>query len=160
MQLIPHPMALPGCCFKCRTGSENREWFIDFEFSMDDFGAVIICNACVEEMAQGAGMITAAQATDYKEWHENALRELAEATIRIEGLEQAIDGLRLAGGSTRSYSLGDAPVFDAPAEPELPVGQVELDSGEGEITESLHDSGVAELSDDADSNGGQFTLNL
>lgn len=159
MQLIPHPMALPGCCFKCRTGSENRQFFIDFDFSFDDFGAVILCDECVYEMGHAANMITSKEFETLKQNYHQALVEVEEIRIINEGLEQAIDGLRLAGSSTRTYSNANPSLLDEATEPEPLDGQVELDSGEGTSAESLHDSGVAELSDDAATDG-TFTLNI
>lgn len=159
MELMPEPMALPGCCFKCRAGSNNRDFFVDTEFSMDDFGAVYICNECIAEMAHAAGYILPEEARKLK-FQANFLKEEnEELEQKIFGLEQAIDGLRIAG---RSFRLdpeldADSPSGEVNEEPSEVTG--ELGEGEGESPEPLHDEGMAELSDD-DSSAQSFSLDL
>lgn len=162
MELIPHPMALPGCCFKCRTGSENRDWFIDFNFSIDDFGAVIICNECIRQMAQVAGYFTPDQAAAMTEENRLLRIEIAAITIRAEGLEQAVDGLRLAGSSVRTYSESDVVLHSVEdhSEPSNEPGKREdsVESGEEISAGSVHDEGMAIVPDDASS--GQFRFDI
>lgn len=159
-ELIPQPYALPAVCFKCNTGQESRDWFIDFNFNMEMFGAVIICNECVVAMAHAAGMITATEAT--KLTNENSrLKELTEELkTTIFGLEQAIDGLRIAGSVSRvdpdvSVDLG----VDS-TEQDSQLGESNMVADSGEIDESSDDTNLAGLSD-ANSNGaGVFKLSL
>lgn len=148
MELMPEPMALPGCCFRCRAGSNNRDFFIDFEFSMEFHGAVYICNECLAEMAHTAGYILPDEARNYKLQVNLLTEENEELTTKIFGLEQAIDGLRIAGRSFGTPSESDAVDFVHPAAEGSYSGQEELDFGAGELIEPLHDEGVAELSDD------------
>jgi len=159
MELMPEPMALPGCCFKCRAGSNNREFFIDFEFSFDMHGAVYICNECLAEMAHAAGYITPDEARKYT-FEVNFLREEnSELTTKIFGLEQAIDGLRIAGRSIGIDPDAHASVPPSDYDSQSREGQKQLEFGEGEPPEPLHDEGVAELSDD-DSEQSDFTFSL
>lgn len=159
IELMPEPMALPGCCFKCRAGSNNRDFFIDFDFSMDDFGAVYICNECLAEMAHTAGYILPDEARILKLRVALLEEDNKELRQKIFGLEQAIDGLRIAGSSIGDYSEFDDPVSSDSADEELREGQEQLDLGAGESSESLHDEGMAELSDD-DSSSPAFRLNI
>lgn len=160
IELIPHPLALPGACFKCRCGSENRDWFIDLGFSMDDYGAVIICNECVIEMAYAAGMITSAHADQLNQKLSALTTENEELKIRNEGLEQAVDGLRLAGSGSRTYSNTDLNLA-VPESSEVSGEREEVVAGGTEGTlEPLHDEGMAIIPDDADSDSGGFQLNI
>jgi len=159
MELMPEPMALPGCCFKCRAGSNNRDFFIDLQFNFDFHGAVYICNECILEMAHAAGYIAPDEAHQLKEKALILLEEKATLLEKIFGLEQAIDGLRIAGRSVGAVPErhDSAPVSsDAEAEPE---GTGELVEGERVSPEQVHDEGVAELSDD-DSINSDFTFTL
>lgn len=159
MELMPEPMALPGCCFKCRAGSNNREFFIDFDFSFDMHGAVYICNECLAEMAHAAGYITPDEARKYT-FEVNFLREEnSELTTKIFGLEQAIDGLRIAGRSIGAVSQPDDSVSLRDGEEGASEVSEQLGEGKGESPEPLHDEGVAELSDD-DSEQSNFTFSL
>lgn len=161
MELIPHPLALPGCCFKCRVGSESRDFFIDFDFSMDDFGAIIICDACVTEMAHAAGFITPTEASKYKQQNQDLLIENQEYLIRIEGLEQAIDGLRLAGVSSRTYSEHHDSVDEQPTTVGSQAGESDVEPGTGEVTKPLHDTKMDGLRpDESTSEFTGFNLNL
>lgn len=159
MELMPEPMALPGCCFKCRAGSNNRDFFVDFDFSMDFHGAVYLCNECIAEMAHAAGYILPDEARKLKFEANFFKEEVEELQTKVFGLEQAIDGLRIAGRSVGTLSQSDD--SDAvPTEPEISrEGQEQLDFGAGEPSESLHDEGMAELSDDDSSTDGfEFSL--
>ena len=49
MRVIKHPSALPGKCGVC--GSAERQKFIDTNLSFDYYGALYICNQCVQAMA-------------------------------------------------------------------------------------------------------------
>lgn len=154
MELMPEPMALPGCCFKCRSGSSTRDFFIDFQFNFDDHGAVYICNECLAEMAHTAGYILPDEARKLK-FQNNFLKEDNEdLVIKIVGLEQAIDGLRIAGSSLRSDPKPNAASDLSPADEEPRIRQEELDFGAGEPSEPLHDEGMAELSNDDSGTGG------
>lgn len=148
MELMPEPMALPGCCFKCRAGSNNRDFFVDLEFSIDFHGAVYICNECIAEMAHAAGYILPEEARRLRFETNFYKEEVEELTTKVFGLEQAIDGLRIAG-----RSVGVIPESDdsgaLSTESEVPrTGQEELDFGTGEPAESVYDEGMAELSND------------
>lgn len=55
MFVITTPLALPGCCVVCN--SQERKQFVDLEFSMDFYGALIICELCVKSMATLLGQI-------------------------------------------------------------------------------------------------------
>lgn len=159
MELMPEPMALPGCCFRCRAGSNNRDFFIDFDFSMEFHGAVYICNECLAEMAHEAGYILPDEARNYKFQVSTLMEENAELHTKIFGLEQAIDGLRIAGRSTGVIPESDAVDLVHPAAEGSFPGQDELDFGTGESPEPLHDEGMAELSDD-DSTNTEFRFSL
>lgn len=148
MELMPEPMALPGCCFKCRAGSNNRDFFIDFEFSFDMHGAVYICNECVLEMAHAAGYIAPDEARKLMFEANFFKAEAEDLQTKVFGLEQAIDGLRIAGRSVGVDPRADADVPPSDDDSESPEGTGQLVEGEGESPEPVHDEGMAELSDD------------
>lgn len=158
MELMPEPMALPGCCFKCRTGSSSRDFFIDFDFSMDDFGAIYICNECLAEMAHTAGFVTPVEAQALKDRAKKIQEENEALVVRIFGLEQAIDGLRIAGSGAGIDSEPDDDDSVLTESEESPEGTGDMEQGEGEPSEPLHDEGVAELSDDDNSDSTEFSF--
>lgn len=159
MELMPEPMALPGCCFKCRAGSNNRDFFVDLEFSIDFHGAVYICNECIAEMAHAAGYTLPEEARKLKFEANFFKEEVEELTTKIFGLEQAIDGLRIAGRSTGAVSESDDSDAVHSAGEVSREGSGELGEGEGISSEPVHDEGVAELSDDdSEPIGFEFTV--
>jgi len=159
MELMPEPMALPGCCFRCRAGSNARDFFIDFQFSIDFHGAVYICNECLAEMAHEAGYILPEEARKLKFQLNLLMEENGELQTKIFGLEQAIDGLRIAGRSLGAVSQPDDSDSVHSTEEGPSEGQGELDFGTGESPEPMHDEGMAELSDD-DSGNTEFTFSI
>jgi hypothetical protein len=46
--VISQPVALPGCCFLCRSATNGP--FVDTKFSIKFEGAVIVCAACIRDM--------------------------------------------------------------------------------------------------------------
>lgn len=158
MQRIIHPPALPGCCYFC--GSAEREWFIDTTLSVEFHGAMYICCTCAAEIGHIAGMATPEEVDSLRTYLAEIKQHLEEQMIRNEGLEQALDGLRLAGSVSRTYSepTSDVDSFDEPegsAEPATDLGE-----GTREPSESVHDEGMAVVSNDGGAEPESFQFNL
>lgn len=146
MQRIELLTALPGCCWKCR--SSNREWYLDLDISIDFYGAVFICCECIVEMCHIAGMVTAEEA-DKLQTQVSFLEELKfDQEVKISGLEQAIDGLRIAGRSLGVNSFPPSSGIDDSIKSSAPTGTTELELQGNRSTQQVHDKGVAELSND------------
>lgn len=153
MHLESAPQALPGCCFKCSAGMGSREFFIDFEFSMDFYGAVYICNECLTEMAHTAGFITPVEAEAFKKQIAELETDKFQLEVRLQGLERGLDGLRTAGyladstfnHSNQPDSLIDLGVPDRETHQVLPTGEEDVGSGTDRTPESDDDQDVGEL---------------
>jgi hypothetical protein len=78
-QVIEHP-ALPGKCVSCGyAGGDDglsagyRRKFVDWNFSLDMYGAVVICMTCVTEMSKLVGYIPP---DAYKQMQEESVATL------------------------------------------------------------------------------------
>lgn len=78
-QIIDHP-ALPGKCVSCGyAGGDDglsagyRRRFVDWNFSLDYYGAVVLCMTCVTEMSKLAGYIPP---DAYKQMQEESVAAL------------------------------------------------------------------------------------
>lgn len=160
MEKIQYPQALPGCCWLCR--SSNREYYIDTQQSIDFYGAVYLCDKCIEEMASHFGMLSVVDAKNLQEANKDLEEDKFNLQVQVSGLEQAIDGLRIAGridvrtDSVRNSSL---PVSE-PTET-VPGGEEFMGSERGTSDESSDDSDVGELhSNESGSDSPAFSLDL
>ena len=159
MEKIQYCPALPGCCYFCH--SSNREGYVDTKQSIDFYGAVYICDACIMEMAHLFGMLS----SDTRDIYEAKLRTLEEENfdlkVKITGLEQAIDGLRIAGRIPGPDPVRVSNVDSENGNSESEQRTPELDSGAGTDDEQGDDEGVGDLrSDEQQPERPSFSLNI
>lgn len=159
MEKVEYCTALPGCCYLCR--SSNREWYIDTGQSIDFYGAVYICDECIMEMSTLAGMITPIHADELAARIRFFEEENFDLRVKVSGLEQAIDGLRIAGRISGSDPIG-IPHMDSSPESEGSQGtEGQLGTGERTSPEPSNDEGVGELhSDESSSARPSFSLDI
>lgn len=158
MEKVQYCAALPGCCWMCR--SSNREWYVDTQQSIDFYGAVYLCNECIIEMSRLAGMFTVEDVEEFQNRIAFFEDENYHLRVRVSGLEQAIDGLRLAGSVPGISSISDAPVPISPTAETTSVGEESMEH-EGRVTpESSNDEGVGELRSNESSSSGESTFSL
>lgn len=105
--------ALPGKCVVCYTDAQGTRKFLDFGMSLDFYGAVLICEACVTNAAELFGFTPVLIDTDKELETEVLVGKLAETVQKVEALESVL----------RSYNFGSpANEFALPvADPDLPL---------------------------------------
>lgn len=158
MQKVDHLVALPGCCWKCR--SSNREWYLDLELSIDYYGAVYICDQCVIEMCHIAEMLTKGEVDSIILHAKQMEQDNFDLMVKVSGLEQAIDGLRVAGSVSRVDPDANPTLFGEANYQAEPVREEPVVSGAGDDVEPLHDEGMDELSADDSEPSNEFRLNI
>lgn len=158
MQITHSPQALPGSCYVCGCGT--RDSYVDFNLQIEFHGAFYLCNICAGAIAKLYTYITFDEYKDLQFNKEDLERQLYDATVRIDGLEKAIEGLRKAGyqilstgepGVLSGYgSVSDEIPREDSSEPRSEVG-----TGEGTPPESYDDEGMDILrsDDDGDESG-------
>lgn len=174
-QIIEQPGALPGCCFMCRADATNREWFVDIGLQWEFWGAVYLCNACLEEISGTVGWITPQYAQKLiAERAQMAMdRDLLLDRIQsMQAMEAAIgDYISARGGSLDPLlgSLGNSTQLSLlPTDPESTDNSGDGEGGEqeegdpvgtgaGETTEQSDVEGVGNIRSD-DSFHGSFRL--
>lgn len=101
VQILTHPVALPGHCSVCGyAGGEDRK-FIDVDLTVDFYGAVIFCTFCVVSMGEVLGFVTPEIYDNLADRHGAALQELTRLGTENDRLSNALNAM-LAGRD--SYS--------------------------------------------------------
>lgn len=160
VQKIPCPQALPGQCVYC--GSAKKDWYLDTNLQYEFYGAVIICNECMNAICVEIGYISPQDLQDLRERLQRVINDNEELRIRNTALDQALNALKVAG-----YGIPDDSSIDSDSSssaPELPFsevhtelvgeGQAEISDGEERSSESSNEPGLADLSTSDDS--GEF----
>lgn len=161
MQLIYSPVLPPGCCFICRAA--QRDSYIDTGVSLDYEGAFIICNLCITEMAHIMSFISHDEYKDLRASKDEIERINYELIKRVGALEESLRALANAGyrsndDGTVIVSGGYLPEV-VESEPKKPSRRkTTVGTGEGEVTESVHDSGMGELHSDESDTDSDFAL--
>ena len=138
--------AAPGVCRVC--GGASKDYYIDFGYNEEFYGAVYYCCQCIEEMAHTAGFLTPALKARLEQELEELQSENFALKVRTDGLEKALDGLHSAG-----FIVSRDPDWVGFGVPETAAvgedGESEegssLGTREGEASESVDEPGVADL---------------
>lgn len=143
---------MPAC------GSATRQRYIDTGLQFEFYGAVFICDLCLGEMARLLGFLEPDNVQALKDRLEEALNDNYLLTRQVDGLRMAVDGLSLARGAGGTDTVGAALLAAQDDSVEPSDGVDGVDPGAVGPPESLHDEGVAELSDDE--GGNEFRLSI
>lgn len=117
MQILPHPLVLPGKCSLCGS-SDNTDGrkYIDIGFEIDFYGVIYFCTHCFSQIADAIGFSSA-------EVNDSTYQEMVRLSFRVSELEAENVKLRVAlnnldflgsAGSPLSYDSG----FEKPVESE------------------------------------------
>lgn len=121
---------LPSQCCICFFKSDGTREFLDFQMSLDFYGAVLICSECVAPVAQLFGY------TKNEKIEANA-EVISDLRDTIEKLEN--DNAELSGTLDSLFSL----------RPDLEPGRVSSDENASEVAESDHLQLELPIDDDA-----------
>ncbi|HEY0750374.1 MAG TPA: hypothetical protein VGD26_04430, partial [Chitinophagaceae bacterium] len=90
--LIKYP-GVPSCCAICRRGSDGELDFVDFQLSVDYYGAIVICTTCIAPVAQVLGYVHEDNVTSVKD-HAHVLSLEVERLIKEnERLRNTMDSV-------------------------------------------------------------------
>jgi hypothetical protein len=167
-QIVETILVAPGVCRVC--GGVNKDWYVDFGYNEEFYGAVYFCNECVGAMAAACGFLTPAEKINLELELTEAHVEVYKLRVRSDGLEKALDGLRSAGFLVSRDLDGpddDLPLLDEADEVASDGGESiestpgdDLGAGEGAAVEPVDEPGVADLRSDAGPTGPKFELSL
>lgn len=140
VQLTLDP-ALPSKCIICQKGSGGGTQFVDFDLSLDWYGAVVICADCIRECIS---VVESDPVAHFTEKLSDTKRELEVALSELERYRTAFDSLSFIRPDLNPF--GSDPVVDSKdAEatdegsgddvPETPVGR-ENDESESDGPDS------------------------
>lgn len=149
--LLPTPVVAPGKCAVCGTVDKP---VVDFNLTIDFYGAVLLCDHCLREAASGVGMVSEtlldeareelAQSFESQLADRNMVAVSNEFVHVLSGVLTSISDSILPA-SNRSANV--APTQAAPAEPTLFDDSPE-NAGDDTNVESS-DTGSSEQDDNA-----------
>lgn len=158
MQVVEKPGALPGQCVMPACGSASRSRYLDTGLQFEFYGAVYLCDLCLGEMARLFGFLEPEYVQELKDKLEAAETDRYRLQRQVDGLRMVVDGFTIARGTGGADSVSTALSAAEMADAEPGEGEEGLDGGASRPSESLHDSGVAELPDDE--GGHEFQLSI
>lgn len=85
IQVVKHP-PLPATCAVCNRSANGNVDFLDWNLSLDYYGAVLLCEDCAREMVSILGFAPVAEVENRNEQIENLTlrnRELVEENDRV-----------------------------------------------------------------------------
>lgn len=89
IQVVLNP-PLPGTCVICNKSANGQVRFLDFNFNLDWYGAVLICESCAKEVVEIVESDTIRQQTAEIAALKAELQEVRENNDRLNG---SIDSL-------------------------------------------------------------------
>lgn len=124
VQVTKNPPALPRSCVICNASSNGMKDFIDFNFSIDYYGAVYFCSDCMIPIALSLGLC-------FQKDLIEAEQEANDLRATLEGIEDELTYYRSFVDSLSRIrpDLSDAVVLDGPAEKSNNQGTSESDQG-------------------------------
>lgn len=144
VSIITEP-PLPATCVICVRSADGAVKFIDFNFSLDYYGAVVICEDCIKESMSLLEMVPLSKLQETVEALYRAVQELEVVQNELDKYKSAFAGLRVIG------LTGLANDFE-PAHTDETVGESEPTDGDSVDSESD--------SNGSDSSGGLENLSI
>jgi hypothetical protein len=119
---------LPSSCAICNFSADGSRGFLDFQVSLDYYGAVVICEECVAPVAQLFGYVS----QERYEASENSLMRVGIELERLQAengkLNLVVDSLLAVrpdafGNNSGSDEVSIEVTSEDPGQPELPIGE-------------------------------------
>lgn len=128
---------LPSKCCICHRGSNGSIRFLDFQMSLDVYGAVTICEECVAPVAQLFGYI---RGDSFEASEESLMRvqmELERVQADNERLNSVMDSLlslrpALSSNNSSSDAFAVEVIAEDPGQLELPISSEGTDDREAD----------------------------
>lgn len=122
VQVLDHPQALPGKCVICGypggIHGDGRK-FVDFQFDIDFYGAVIFCTSCLTNCVNKLGFLSPEQTKELEGKLLKLEESLQRALTENARLRNALDSLDFLG-SGNSSTVKSTP--EKPSKPTKPEG--------------------------------------
>lgn len=115
----------PGSCMSC--GSANSDEFVDFDLSLEWYGAVYLCKSCIREAGSVFDLISAADESILRgqiESQVSLIDELKQVVVDKERLNESYRRVIADFQSSAVAVINGSPVSDEQVDSE-PIGTVE-----------------------------------
>lgn len=91
--------ALPSKCIACGKDAQGNENFLDFDMSLDYYGAVLFCESCCGEVSRLIGFVSEDQVLEAIQLKDDAVAGLKIAQEKLAVLESAVFTYRIESPS-------------------------------------------------------------
>jgi hypothetical protein len=109
----------PGICFVCKDSGGDGRQFVDFNQTIEWYGVVYICTACVSEIAKLIGFATYLKYEELFKKYEKALLDLGNANLEVQYVRERLDAANLL---LRDHLNGDC----GPSGPDLEIAEADV----------------------------------
>jgi hypothetical protein len=148
IQLLSAPSVLPNKCAVCgysNSGSSADRQYVDFGLSIDWYGAVYFCTACMTNIAEVLGYITPEKA-------EELYGRVNSANLTITELEAGLANYRQFEQLVLAFRPSDSPTVDVTESNNTAVRAIESEgpnnSGAEESTSEQRSPVLPDATDD------------
>jgi hypothetical protein len=145
---------LPSVCAICKFSANGEVEFLDFEMSLDIYGAVVICERCIAPVAQLFGYVTSVELNNANSIivsQQEELIEVREANARLNSTLDSILSLRpnVQSSDLSTPEVTDIIVTEDGISVELHTGAEGINDRES--IESATERGLEDISQSGDS---------
>jgi len=143
---------LPSSCAICLFSADGQRGFLDFQMSLDYYGAVVICEECVAPVAQLFGYVPESELEEIGIDLAATKLDLERTRERHAELERTLDSLfafrpSLIGNDSVADEKPVESATEDPGQPELPIrASGEDDSATSEPTSKRRPKNVSQFS--------------
>lgn len=139
-KIVPAPIQVPGNCSSCGSSNNEDRNYIDFDLTLDFYGAVYICTFCFSECANAVGYISPEQARRLEAQTEYYALKVANFYTKDKALNDAINLLRESG----LFDLVDGPAGTSNEVPATGIDEV-INADNSGISEGESDSNKQDI---------------
>jgi hypothetical protein len=106
VKLVTEP-ALPATCAVCVRSANGAIKFVDFNASLDYYGAIVICEDCIKECMSLLDTIPKQDLLDLSEMYDRLQKELEVAQSELDRYKSFVDALNLVRPDVNSSDVAD-----------------------------------------------------
>lgn len=91
IKVLNAPAALPGHCAICRAARSDDRKYVDFNFQVENYGAVIFCTLCLNAIAEAIHYVPGVKLSEALEEYTENLNTLTNRIKQLDKKNKALE---------------------------------------------------------------------